>query len=240
MKARKKEAAPKPKRPAPVPPVKKVGKIETAHEPKKLHDSPPMPEDMINEIAGCFEKIKDILLNYAVQLKALDRRRLNGVGKPTRGFIDKAFELAESNQELLPSYCPIEKFSEDVRYFLNFSEILGLCDYSRGLLWNITLMSADTAYKDALIFYTQAREAKINGIGAQEGTYNELFPFFKKSKRDGAGPTQKEAISDFKAVLHGKREGEVAVRNVKPKVVKGRREVVDEEFTTNGTNGHER
>jgi hypothetical protein len=51
-----------------------------------------------------------------------------------------------------------------------------------------------------------------------------LSQFFKKGKREGAGPTQKELERDFKAVLHGKREGEVAVRNVKPKVVVGSRE----------------
>jgi hypothetical protein len=32
-------------------------------------------------------------------------------------------------------------------------------------------------------------------------------------------------------VLHGKRDGEVAVRNVKPKIIKGKREVIDEQFT---------
>jgi hypothetical protein len=227
MKAMKKEPAPKPKRPAPGPPVKKGRKIETAPAPDKTLVNPPMPEDLIKEIAGCFEKMKDILLNYAVHLKALDRRRLNGVRKPTRGFIDKAFELAEDNQELLPQYCTIEKFREDLNYFINFDNLISLSDQARGLLWNITLMAADTAYKDALIFYAQAREASVKGYGAQEGTYNDLLPFFKKTKKESAEPALKEAERDFKAVLHGKRDGEVAVRNVKPKVIKGRREAID-------------
>jgi hypothetical protein len=35
-------------------------------------------------------------------------------------------------------------------------------------------------------------------------------------------------------VLHGKRDGEVAVRNVKPKIIKGVRDVIDKKFASSG------
>jgi hypothetical protein len=38
---------------------------------------------------------------------------------------------------------------------------------------------------------------------------------------------------DFVATLHGRREGEVIVKNVKPKITAGKREVIDKKFTEN-------
>ena len=46
---------------------------------------------------------------------------------------------------------------------------------------------------------------------------------------DGA-PTQKKAKKDFNAVLKGKKDGEVIVKNIKPKTSGGKREIIDETF----------
>jgi hypothetical protein len=206
----------------------KARKKETAREPKGLNASPPMPEELIKKLDGYFAGMMSILENYAVRLHAQDRRRLNGVRKPTLGFVSDAYRSAELFPNLLPYYCPIEKFREDFKYFNNFQMLLGLCKTAQEMLWNITLKAADAAYEDALMFYAQVREAKIKGIDAHENLYNNLFQFFKKSKRDGAEPAQKEVMSDVNALLRGKKDGEVIVRNVRPKVAKGRREVADE------------
>jgi hypothetical protein len=239
MKARKKETVPEPKKPAPRPPVKKGGKTEAAPEPEIRDVNPPMPEELIKKIAGYFAEIKSMLENYSVPLRPDDRRHLNGVGIPTRGFIQSAYEIAIANSQLLPHHVPFEKFKEDYNYFESLNSLISAGKLVRETLWNITLLAADTAYADARAFYNSARMSAESKIESSRTIYEELFPFFKRAKRAGAGPTQKEAISDFKAVLHGKRDGEVSVRSVKPKVLKGRRDVTDEEFTTNHTNGHE-
>jgi hypothetical protein len=96
------------------------------------------------------------------------------------------------------------------------------------LLWNITLLAADTEYEDARAFYGGAFQSAKRKVKTTVTIYKDLFPFFKKAKRAGAGPTLKEIERDFNAVLHGKRDGEVIVRNVKPKVLKGKREVIIE------------
>jgi hypothetical protein len=230
MNVKKSKTAPKPKRPAPNPPVKKAMKIEIAPEPEIRDVNPPMPEDLINKLFECFHSMRSIVENHAARLNALDRRRLNGVRKPTLGFVVDAYKYAEEYQELLPYYCPIEKFREDFKYFENFQSLFILGKQLQDMLWNISLKAADTVYEDALIFYAQVREANLKGIGAHEDMYNKLFQFFKKNKRAGAGPTQKEVRSDMNALLSGKREGEVIVRNVKPKVIRGSREVVDKKY----------
>jgi len=47
---------------------------------------------------------------------------------------------------------------------------------------------------------------------------------------EGEEPTQKKAKKDFNAVLKGKKDGEVIVKNIKPKTTGGKREIIDKTF----------
>jgi hypothetical protein len=96
------------------------------------------------------------------------------------------------------------------------------------MLWINALYSADAAYGDALELYAGSRRSAFSRLKAFESVYRDLFPFFKKTRRAGASPTQEEVMRDAKAMLRGKRDGKVAIENTSPKVTAGRREVVDE------------
>jgi len=43
-------------------------------------------------------------------------------------------------------------------------------------------------------------------------------------------PTQKKVKRDIDALLHGRKDGEVIIKNVKPKTSGGKHEVIDETF----------
>jgi hypothetical protein len=79
------------------------------------------------------------------------------------------------------------------------------------------------------------QEAARRRVDAAESVYNALNVFFRNrghSQADGEeAPTEKEIMRDVKATLHGKRDGEVIVRNVKPKITAGKREVIDKKFS---------
>jgi hypothetical protein len=229
MKAKKNESARKPERPAPNPPMKKAGKIETVPEPEIRDINPPLPGHLIAQIAEYYAGVERILEAHAARLTPADRRHLNGAGTATMGFIKEAYHSALENSHLLPHDIPIGKFSEDYERFLNLQKVLAKCDQDRVLLWNVTLLAANTAYEDARAYYGSAQMLAKRKFRKSREIYEKLFPFFKKTKRDGASPAQKEATRDFKAVLRGKRDGEVIVSSVKPKVLKGKREVIIEE-----------
>jgi hypothetical protein len=206
----------------------KTRKKETAHEPAGINDVPHMPAHLIKKIDGDFADVIGILDNYNTGLDSKRRRRLNGADILTQGFIKEAYELAVEFPDFLPVYTPLEKFKKDYHYFLSFLSLLTLCDNARKVLWNITLQAAHYAYADARDFYREARAAKNKGISGFENVYNDLFQFFRKDKKDGAPPTQAEVMSDVNALLRGKKDGEVIIRNVSPKKTRGRREVIDE------------
>jgi hypothetical protein len=188
----------------------------------------------LSQLKNNFKFIREFLEEHAQHMRALDRRRLNGVGMKTMGFIEKAYELASVNQEFLPHYLTLGKFAIDSNRYGILEILRGMAKQIQELLWNMTIESSDILYTDALEFYASVREAAKRRVDAAEAINNELREFFRSRGHNQANgeeePTEKELLRDFKKTLHGKMDGEVAVRNVKPKITAGRREVIDKKF----------
>jgi hypothetical protein len=195
--------------------------------PRRPAVNPPMPDQTIEEINGEFARIRSKLENYAAHLRALDRRRLNGIGIKTEGFISTAYHYAALNPDFLPHYLPLDKFGEDHAYFQGFKTLLESVEQLREMIWNITIQSGDVVYTDSLEFYAMAREAAKRRIDPAEAIYNELKPFFKRRRKNTDKPTVKKTLSHANALLHGDRDGEIVIKNLSPKVTGGAHEVID-------------
>ena len=194
-------------------------------------NNPDMPQTLIDHLNEMFNDMKSVLDNYSAHLRALDRKRLNGVGVRKLGFIERAYELALENGEFLPHYLTVERFGEDLQYFLEFQTLTSLCDQIREKLWNITLQSADIAYTDALEFYASVREAAKRRVDAAETLHHDLSQFFKsRGRRTGEEPTEMELKHDFNSLIHGKHDGKLVIENITPKMTRGKRKIIDETF----------
>jgi len=201
---------------------------------KRPPNNPDVPQATIDQLNEVLNAIKTILDDYAQHLRALDRRRLNGVGVRKLGFIERAYEIALENSEFLPHYLTIERFGEDIQYFMDFRSLVDLTAQIREKLWNITIQSSDIAYTDALEFYASVREAAKRRVDAAETIFNELSPFFRSHGRrmedSETPPTKKQALRDFKALESGKHDGILVIENRKPKLTGGKRKIIDETF----------
>jgi len=201
---------------------------------KRPPNNPDVPQATIDQLNEVLNAIKTILDDYAQHLRALDRRRLNGVGVRKLGFIERAYEIALENSEFLPHYLTIERFGTDIQYFMDFRSLTDLTAQIREKLWNITIQSSDIAYTDALEFYASVREAAKRRVDAAETIFNELSPFFRSHGRrmedSETPPTKKQALRDFKALESGKHDGILVIENRKPKLTGGKRKIIDETF----------
>jgi len=122
-------------------------------------NNPDMPQNLIEALNHDLNAIKEVLENFAQHLRSLDRRRLNGVGIKHQGFIDRTLELAVDNPEFFPHYLTLEKFQDDDQYFVNFRALYDAAKQIQEILWNITIISSDVVYTDALEYYASVREA---------------------------------------------------------------------------------
>jgi hypothetical protein len=242
-KASSKKAAAKPKATAKKATTKKPAqkaKKTTAKPESKLPserrppNNPDMPEDMIEDINEDLNRIKAKLEAYAVHLRALDRRRLGGVGIRKQGFIELAFQLAVKNPNFLPHYLTLEKFRKDGEYFLSFRSLTVLTDQLHELMHNVTSLSSNVWYTDALEYYSSVEDASKRGVDPAETLYKTMEPFFGRPGRKGEDGkpalTKKKLERDEKAIASGKKNGVVAILNEKPKLTGGIHKVIDEEW----------
>ena len=208
-----------------------LAKPKAGKQERRPPNNPDVPEATINQLNSDLNDIKSILDDYSQHLRALDRKRLNGVGMRKLGFIEHAYEVALENGEFLPHYLTLDRFGNDIHYFVEFQALTTLCDQIREKLWNITLQSADIAYTDALEFYASVREAAKRRVDAAETIYNDLSTFFKHVTPVTDEPTQKKLKRDINSLIKGKHDGKVFVESIAPKIIKGKRKIIDEKFT---------
>jgi len=209
---------------------KKIEMLSAKPSTKRPPNNPDMPMATINHINAMLNDMKTLLDNYSQHLRALDRKRLNGVGIRKLGFIERAYEYALENSEFLPHYLTIERFGNDIEYFLAFRSIFDLTRQIQEKMWNVVLQSSDIAYTDALEFYASVREAAKRRVDAAETIFNDLSVFFKRKRSEGNEPTEKQLKRDFDSLLHSKKDGKIVVENIKPKLTGGKHKVIDETF----------
>jgi len=83
-------------------------------------------------------------------------------------------------------------------------------------------------YGYALEYYGALREAAKRGAIGAEAEFNELRPFFTRSRNRKKEPTEAQIERDLHALLHGTKDGEIIVKNERPRATGGKHEVIDE------------
>jgi len=142
-------------------------------------NNPEMKLDDLKLLIMVFSGLKETLEKYAAHLRALDRKRLNGVGIKKQGFIERALAYAAENPEFLPHYLSLGKFKEDGEYYLGYRNLTAVVKEIQELAWNITIEASDVWYTDGLEFYASVREASKRRVDPAETIYNDLEVFFK-------------------------------------------------------------
>jgi len=214
--------------------LKGIGKAATTTNAspgmRRPPNNPDMPMATIRHINAMLNDMRGLLDRYSQHLRALDRRRLNGVGIKKLGFIERSFELASENEDFLPHYLTLQRFDDDIQYFLAFRSLFDLTKQIEEKLWNVVIQSADIAYTDALEFYASVREAAKRRVDPAESIFRELSVFFKSRGTRSSEPTEKQLERDAKALIRGKKDGKIVIENIKPKLTGGKHKVIDETF----------
>jgi hypothetical protein len=174
----------------------------------------------------------DILDGYVANLRSQDRQRHNGVGLKRQGFVDAAFRLSSKFPQYFPHWLNTAKFKKDIELFNAVKSLIDVCRSLEEKAWNINIEASDMIYTNSLEYYSQVKDAAERRIDAAEAIYEELNGFFKNMRPHGTEdqPTEKEIKRDEDALMHGRKDGELIIRNVRPKTTGGRREVIDETF----------
>jgi len=92
---------------------------------------------------------------------------------------------------------------------------------------DLLLIVGDDAFQMALMYYNSVRELARRRVPGAQAVFNSLRPFFHRPRRTSDEPTEIEVERDVKALLRGKKDGEIVIKNERPHMAGGKHEVID-------------
>ena len=180
-------------------------------------------KDDLHKASELFREMSDRDLTLA------QRRRKVGAGIRNYGFIVKVAELAAEN----PQFASL--FNRDVlnNCIFNFEESRNINVMLQAMARqtsNSMLTYSDEAYSLALIFYNSVKELARRGVPDAITLFRELQPFFRRRNPERASkpPTEKQILRDARAILHGKKEGEIVIEGHAKQTTPAEKSIVDD------------
>jgi len=158
-----------------------------------------------------------------------ERRRLRGSGIRRYGFIDKVSDTATGNPEFIPPFMNLDDLKDLVRQIEVLRNISANLQQMLRMVNDELLITGDEAFRIALMYYNTVRDASRRRVPGAAALFNMLRPFFTSSaRRSSDEPTESEIERDVKALLHGKKDGEIIIKNESPHTSGGVHEVIDD------------
>jgi len=186
--------------------------------------------DSLNEIVAYLSEMD---LN-AFTMTGAQRRRLQGAGVRRLGFIQKTTEIAAENPMFLQGFLTQSELSNLNTQIGITSNIMLTLQKLLRIMTDHYLLTSDEAYRLSRIYYASVRDAAQNGVPGALPIFNHLRPLFHRPRNADDKPTDAEVERDLKALLHGHKDGEIIVKNVKPHLEGGKHVVIDETHKPEG------
>ncbi|MDR0604551.1 MAG: hypothetical protein LBG80_09645 [Bacteroidales bacterium] len=146
-----------------------------------------VPEDVMEDVKRKAAEIFQILKPYMIPLTPEERRNIIKMGEKTYSFVSKAYDLAKENPDLCPKYFDIEEMRIDVEDAVKLIALKTNINQIYESISDTEMVAGSEAYKAALMFYQEAKNAAQNDIYGAKAIYEELkkrFPTRRKSNND--------------------------------------------------------
>jgi hypothetical protein len=148
-----------------------------------------IPQDVLAQVQTKIQEVQTLLAPYMLALTPEERRELPKMGAKTIGFVEKAYEFAKQNPNLIPPYLDLAAFGVD---FADASGLWTIHNMVRQLdegLDDTEMTAGSEAYQAALVFYKSVKMAAAQNIPGAKAIYEELKTRFPQrgGKREPSG-----------------------------------------------------
>lgn len=119
-------------------------------------------------------------LPFLTDISPEERRSLPKMGDKSRAFVQKALEIAQQNEGILPRAFDLAEMRKDVALAADLYAILLAIAQLHELVDDTYLVVGSEAYAGALLIYNAA---KINNVGGLDDALDELGKRFARKAR---------------------------------------------------------
>jgi len=147
-----------------------------------------IPADVLTQAQARIGEVKELLAPYMLALTPAERREMPKMGPKTIHFVEKSYDFAMQNQNLLPPFLNMDTFRND---FEDAHGLWTLINSIRQLEQNAndTEMAAGSeAYQAALVFYNSVKTAASQDVPGAKAVYEALRHRFPGGKRKQTKP----------------------------------------------------
>jgi len=162
-----------------------------------------------------------------------ERTRLISAGVRNYGFIEKTLDIARDNPRYLPPNFNVTEFADTLYEFDQIRQFYFIVEKLQSLASDSMLIKSNILYKEALRVYNSLKEQARAGVPGAQDLFNALEPFFKRRRVTEKPETQRQAIHEAISLIKGKSDGELIIKNLKPKKSGGVHEIVEEQLKNN-------
>ncbi|MFA4907516.1 MAG: hypothetical protein WC602_04555 [archaeon] len=142
-----------------------------------------IPPEVLEKIDTAITSLTDNLGPYLIALSTEEKRELPKMADKTLPFVEKVVEYIKLNPEFTPAYLNVTEMNKD---FEAHGQLMGFLRRLKSLIANLedtALITGSEAYKPALAYYNNVKQAAKMDILMAKTIYNELKKRFEKMSK---------------------------------------------------------
>ena len=196
-----------------------LGKVLVMPFPARL-------EELRDESVAIDNTLQEIV---ADGLSAMNRHQKNAIGDIRLGFVHNIFRYVNDSTEFNPLGFDVAYYSELIEQLDLTAQTITHLGSATRLLRDITIVTGDVLYGLALLWYRNIQVLAERRVPGAEAIYRELRTQFRHGGRTAsAEPTEKQILHDVKALMHGKKDGEIVIEGKAKHTTAAEKSVVDD------------
>jgi hypothetical protein len=142
-----------------------------------------IPSTVLTQAQTKIDEAKALLAPYLLALTPAERRELPKMGEKTIGFVEKAFDFARQNPNLVPPYLDVDAFGVDFSDAHGLWTLLNTIQQLEETVDDTEMTAGSEAYQAALVFYKSVKMAAAQDIPGAKAVYEELKTRFPQTGR---------------------------------------------------------
>jgi hypothetical protein len=154
-----------------------------------------IPQDILTQTQTKIQEALTFLTPYLLALTPAERQGMPKMGEKTISFVEKAYDFAKQNPNLVPPYFEMTAFGTD------FTDAHGLWALHNLVLQleegisDTEMTAGSEAYQAALVFYKSVKMAATQDVPGAKAVYEELKTRFPGGKRK-TGAAETETVTE--------------------------------------------
>jgi hypothetical protein len=154
-----------------------------------------IPSMVLAQAQAKIDEAAALLAPYMLALTPAERHELPKMGEKTIGFVEKAYDFAQKNPNLVPPFLEVAAFGVDFGDAHGLWTLLNTVQQLEQSIDDTEMAAGSEAYEAALVFYKSVKMAAAQDIPGAKAVYEELRTRFPGGKRK-SGETGTETATE--------------------------------------------